>query len=116
MTRKLDWASLEVPELRRYSDKLRGYYADLAEIGGPLPVQRVHGDYHLGQVLRTPTGWVVLDFEGEPVVPLGQRRAPRGPPPGRGGRPPSPRLPARSYPPPPPRDRPPPRRPAPGGA
>jgi len=75
MTRKLDWASLEVPELRRYSDKLRGYYADLAEIGGPLPVQRVHGDYHLGQVLRTPTGWVVLDFEGEPVVPLGQRRA-----------------------------------------
>jgi maltokinase len=74
MTRKLEWASMEVPELLRYAGKLRGYYADLAEISGPLPVQRVHGDYHLGQVLRTPTGWVVLDFEGEPVVPLGQRR------------------------------------------
>jgi maltokinase len=74
MTRKLDWVSLEVPDLRPYVAKLRGYYAELGEIGGPLPVQRVHGDYHLGQVLRTPTGWVVLDFEGEPVMPLGQRR------------------------------------------
>jgi maltokinase len=75
MTRRLDWARVEVPELRRYAGKLRGYYADLADTGGPLPVQRVHGDYHLGQVLRTPTGWVVLDFEGEPVMPLAQRRA-----------------------------------------
>jgi maltokinase len=75
MTRKLQWACVEVPELHRYADKIRGYYGDLAEFGGPLPVQRVHGDYHLGQVLRTPAGWVVLDFEGEPVMPLVQRRA-----------------------------------------
>jgi maltokinase len=75
MTRKLDWARVEVPELHRYADKLRGYYAELAEVGGELPVQRVHGDYHLGQVLRTPTGWIILDFEGEPMMPLVQRRA-----------------------------------------
>jgi maltokinase len=74
MTSKLEWACAGVPELRPYAGRLRGHYADLAEIGGPLPVQRVHGDYHLGQVLRTPTGWVVLDFEGEPVMPLAQRR------------------------------------------
>jgi len=75
MTRKLEWVCVEVPQLHPYADKVRGYYADLAGLGGPLPVQRVHGDYHLGQVLRTPTGWVVLDFEGEPVMPLAQRRA-----------------------------------------
>ena len=74
MAQKLDRASAEVPGLRPYADKLESYYADLADLRGPLPVQRVHGDYHLGQVLRTPTGWVILDFEGEPLVPLSQRR------------------------------------------
>jgi maltokinase len=76
MTSKLDWACAEVPELRKHADKLRCYYAQAAAISGPMPVQRVHGDYHLGQVLRTATGWVALDFEGEPAVPLSQRREP----------------------------------------
>ena len=76
MTRKLDTACGEVPELRPYTDKLRGYFAELAADSGPMPLQRIHGDYHLGQVLRTATGWVVLDFEGEPAVPLRERQAP----------------------------------------
>ncbi len=75
MARNLDGASAEVSALRPHLAKLRGYYAELSGIRAPLPVQRIHGDYHLGQVLRTATSWVVLDFEGEPMVPLRQRRA-----------------------------------------
>jgi maltokinase len=76
MTARLESACAEVPDLRPQRGKLRGCFADLAAAGGAIPVQRVHGDYHLGQVLRTATGWVALDFEGEPAVPLTERRAP----------------------------------------
>jgi maltokinase len=75
MYRRFDMAVATVPELGRYADKVGDAYSDLAKLIEPVPAQRVHGDYHLGQVMRTQTGWVVLDFEGEPASPLAQRRA-----------------------------------------
>jgi maltokinase len=35
---------------------------------------RIHGDYHLGQLLMTDSGWHALDFEGRPSVPIAARR------------------------------------------
>jgi maltokinase len=75
MYRRLDLTTAAVPELARYADMIGAAYSSLAKIDEPVPAQRVHGDYHLGQVMRTETGWVVLDFEGEPASPLAQRRA-----------------------------------------
>jgi maltose alpha-D-glucosyltransferase / alpha-amylase len=40
---------------------------------------RMHGDYHLGQVLFTGNDFVIIDFEGEPARTIGERRLKRSP-------------------------------------
>jgi maltokinase len=74
MTARLKAAVEVVPELAEHVDALRELYAAAAASGEPVVRQRVHGDLHLGQVLRTTTGWIMLDFEGEPARPLASRR------------------------------------------
>jgi maltokinase len=58
---------------------VRERLASRAQIGVTGRVIRTHGDYHLGQTLHTPRGWVILDFEGEPARSLPERRQKRSP-------------------------------------
>ena len=73
---RLAVTTAEVPALAPHVDAIRATYDAVAAMGTPLPTQRVHGDLHLGQTLRTPYGWLVIDFEGEPAAPLDERVRP----------------------------------------
>lgn len=75
MIRHLHQAADRVEELRPYVGVLREALAALGALDKPVRTQRVHGDFHLGQVMRTVNGWVLLDFEGEPNRSLEERRA-----------------------------------------
>lgn len=75
MNVRLDSALIEVPELSEVETGLRQAYANFAGLDTPVSAQRVHGDLHLGQVLRTSHRWVVLDFEGEPAKSIAERQA-----------------------------------------
>ena len=75
MRNRLDAARIAVPELADHAAAISAVFDALASSHEPVPLQRVHGDFHLGQVMRTDNGWVLLDFEGEPGAPIAARTA-----------------------------------------
>jgi predicted trehalose synthase len=74
--RRFAIAVAEVPEIAERRQAVVEVYRRALEVPWPA-VQRIHGDYHLGQVLHSPDrGWVVVDFEGEPLRPMAERTQP----------------------------------------
>jgi maltokinase len=73
MRRRISIAAREVPEIAEHEEAVLAVYDAAESLTWPR-LQRIHGDLHLGQALQSPSrGWVLLDFEGEPLRPMPER-------------------------------------------
>ena len=79
MNSRLDTVAAMVPALEPFVPALREAFDKALDGHGAIAVQNIHGDLHLGQVLRTVHGWLLIDFEGEPAAPAAERAALKSP-------------------------------------
>lgn len=75
MSARLAAAAGVVPALAPLAPRLTAVFDRLAQLPG-IRLQRLHGDFHLGQTVRSGGRWWLLDFEGEPAKSLEARRRP----------------------------------------
>ncbi len=74
--RRREVAEAIAPQLLEVQSELDRILATAADAPWPT-LQRIHGDYHLGQVLwSNEYGWILVDFEGEPARPMAERSEP----------------------------------------
>ena len=74
MRERLALAIAEVPAIAEFEASALAVLERASVVSWPAQ-QRIHGDFHLGQVLAVPDGsWAIVDFEGEPMRPMHQRR------------------------------------------
>lgn len=69
----------EVSELAAMAPEIEARLENAAVLVDAGSKTRIHGDFHLGQVLHEPRKWLILDFEGEPARTLEERRAKQSP-------------------------------------
>ena len=82
MLHRLDTVAAQVPQLQPHVPALREAFEQVRKApvdGVEIEMQSIHGDLHLGQVLRTVHGWLLLDFEGEPAATVEERHQLRSP-------------------------------------
>jgi maltokinase len=72
MSLRADAALGAVPELGSYREAIDAALSAVRQGEWPR-LQRIHGDFHLGQVLAVGDAWVMVDFEGEPLRPMTER-------------------------------------------
>lgn len=72
---RLQLAIDEVPAIAELREPIERLYSTAGSLDWPA-LQRIHGDYHLGQVLLADGHWILLDFEGEPMRPMLERSRP----------------------------------------
>ncbi|MDA4112072.1 MAG: maltose alpha-D-glucosyltransferase [Thaumarchaeota archaeon] len=74
-----DGVKKELDLVLSYQIEIAGRLAELKHVKLDSVRSRIHGDYHLGQVLFTGKNFIIIDFEGEPARSLSDRRLKRSP-------------------------------------
>jgi maltokinase len=76
MNARLSVAESTMPALSEHASSIRAAYAEVGKLDAPISTQRIHGDLHLHNILRTTDGWLLINFGGEAARPLFERARP----------------------------------------